>query len=65
MDPNVKLYEDQGELLSNLERYRCLAGKLKYNYSLRYIICNQCFEPVYERSSSSTLGGNYSNYEVS
>ena len=30
MDPNVKLYEDQGELLSNLERYRCLIGKLNY-----------------------------------
>ena len=29
MDPNVKLYEDQGELLSNPERYRCLVGKLK------------------------------------
>ena len=30
MDPNVKLYEDQGELLSNPERYRCLVGKLNY-----------------------------------
>ena len=30
MDPNVKLYEDQGELLSNLERYRRLIGKLNY-----------------------------------
>ena len=30
MDPNVKQYEDQGELLSNLERYRCLDGKLNY-----------------------------------
>ena len=30
MDPNVKLYEDQGELLSNLERYCCLVGKLNY-----------------------------------
>ena len=30
MDPNVKLYEDQGELLSNPERYRCLIGKLNY-----------------------------------
>ena len=30
MDPNVKLYEDQGELLSNIERYRCLVGKLNY-----------------------------------
>ena len=29
-DPNVKLYEDQGELLSNPERYRCLIGKLNY-----------------------------------
>ena len=29
MDPNVKLYEDQGELLSNLEIYR-LVGKLNY-----------------------------------
>ena len=30
MDPNVKLYEYQVELLSNLERYCCLAGKLNY-----------------------------------
>ena len=30
MDPNVKLYEDQGELLSNLERYCHLVGKLNY-----------------------------------
>ena len=30
MDPNVKLYEDQGKLLSNPERYRCLIGKLNY-----------------------------------
>ena len=30
MDPNVKLYEDQGELLSNPERYRHLVGKLNY-----------------------------------
>ena len=30
MDPNVKLYEDQGELLSNTERYRHLVGKLNY-----------------------------------
>ena len=30
MDPNVKLYEDQGELLSNLERYCRLVGKLNY-----------------------------------
>ena len=30
MDPNVKLYEDQGELLSNPERYRRLVGKLNY-----------------------------------
>ena len=30
MDPNVKLYEDQGELLSNSERYHCLVGKLNY-----------------------------------
>ena len=30
MDPNVKQYEDQGELLSNLERYRRLVGKLNY-----------------------------------
>ena len=30
MDPNVKLYEDQGELLFNPERYRCLIGKLNY-----------------------------------
>ena len=26
MDPNVKLYEDQRELLSNLERYCRLVG---------------------------------------
>ena len=30
IDPNVKLYEDQGELLSNPERYRRLVGKLNY-----------------------------------
>ena len=30
MDPNVKLYEDQGELLSNPKRYRHLVGKLNY-----------------------------------
>ena len=30
MDPNVILYEDQGELLSNPERYRHLVGKLNY-----------------------------------
>ena len=30
MDPNVKLYEDQGEMLSNLERYRHLVCKLNY-----------------------------------
>ena len=30
MDPNVKLYKDQGELLSNFERYRHLVGKLNY-----------------------------------
>ena len=30
MDPNVKLYENQGELLSNPERYRRLVGKLNY-----------------------------------
>ena len=30
MDPNVKLYEDQGELLSNPKRYRRLVGKLNY-----------------------------------
>ena len=30
MDPNVKLYDDQGELLSNPERYRHLVGKLNY-----------------------------------
>ena len=30
MNPNVKLYEDQGELLSNPERYRRLVGKLNY-----------------------------------
>ena len=30
MDPNVKLYEDLGELLSNPERYRRLIGKLNY-----------------------------------
>ena len=29
-DPNVKLYEDQGELLSNPERYRRLVGKPNY-----------------------------------
>ena len=30
MDPNVVLYEDQGELLSNPERYRRLVSKLNY-----------------------------------
>ena len=30
MDPNVKLYEDQGELLSNPERHCHLVGKLNY-----------------------------------
>ncbi len=30
MDPNVKLYMDQGELLSNPEGYRRLVGKLNY-----------------------------------
>ena len=30
MDPNVKLYENQGELLSNPERYHRLVGKLNY-----------------------------------
>ena len=30
MDPNVKLYEDQWEMLSNPERYRRLVGKLNY-----------------------------------
>ena len=30
MDPNVKLYEDQRELLSNPERYHRLVGKLNY-----------------------------------
>ena len=30
MDPNVKLYEDHGELLSNPKRYCHLVGKLNY-----------------------------------
>ena len=30
MNPNAKLYEDQGELLSNPKRYRRLVGKLNY-----------------------------------
>ena len=30
MDPNVKLYENQGDLLSNPKRYRCLVSKLNY-----------------------------------
>lgn len=30
MDPNVKLYEDQTELLSNPKRYHRLVGKLNY-----------------------------------
>ena len=42
MDPNVKLYEDQEELLSNPERYRCLVGKLNYLTITRprYIMCS-------------------------
>ena len=54
-DPNVKLYEDQGELLSNPERYRRLVGKLNYLTITRPDIS---FAP-------STLGDNYSNCEVS
>ena len=30
MDPNAKLYEDQGEPLSNPRRYRHLVGKMNY-----------------------------------
>ena len=30
MNPNAKLYEDQGELLSNPKRYHRLVGKLNY-----------------------------------
>ena len=30
MDPNVKLYEDRGELLSNPKRYCRLVGQLNY-----------------------------------
>ena len=30
MDPNVKLYVDQGELLSSPDQYRCLVDKLNY-----------------------------------
>ena len=30
VDPNVKLYEDHGELSSNPGRYRRLVGKLNY-----------------------------------
>ena len=30
MDPNVKLYEDQEELLSDPKRYHRLVGKLNY-----------------------------------
>ena len=55
MDPNVKLYEDQGELLSNLERYRSLVGKLNH---LTITHLDISFAP-------STLGDNYSNCEVS
>ena len=55
MDPNVKLYEDQEELLSNLERYCSLVGKLNYLTITRPDIS---FAP-------STLGDNYSNCEVS
>ncbi|KAJ7976629.1 hypothetical protein O6P43_006385 [Quillaja saponaria] len=28
MDPNVKLVPDEGELLKNLEQYKCVVGKL-------------------------------------
>ena len=55
MDPNVKLYEDQGELLSNLERYRSLVGKLNHLTITRPDIS---FVP-------STLGDSYSNCEIS
>ena len=30
MDPNVKLCVDQGILMTNLDNYRCLVGKLNY-----------------------------------
>ena len=41
MHPKVKLYENQGELLSNPERYRRLVGKLNYLKITRLdIICN-------------------------
>ena len=50
MDPNVKLYEDHGELLSNLERYRRLVGKLNYltithpNISFAISVLSQCMK---------------------
>ena len=50
MDPNVKLYEDQGELLSNPERYRRLVSKLNYltitspNISFAISVLSQCMK---------------------
>ena len=50
MDPNVKLYEDQEELLSNPERYHCLVGKLNY---------------LTITHPDMSFVGSYSDYEVS
>lgn len=49
MDPNVKLYVNQGELLSNLERYCCLVGKLNYLIITRPDIsfCSDCCDLIY------------------
>ena len=38
MDPNVKLFVDQGELMTNLDSYRRLVGKLDYLTITRPVI---------------------------
>ena len=50
MDPNVKLYEDQGDLLYNPKRYRCLVSKLNYltitfpDISFAVSVLSQCMK---------------------
>lgn len=50
MDPNMKFCMDQGKVLSNPERYRCLVGSSSHHDSSRYILCNWCYESVYGSS---------------